>query len=109
MPDALWLLLAALLSLVGMAWLALAKEAHWKQAMSGSDRAGKTGASPRHGLQATGAAGLVLSLLVCLQADSPAMAILVWVMLMAVGATGVALILAWRPRWLALLACLPGS
>lgn len=98
MSETLWLLLATLLNFVGMAWLALAKDAHWGQVMPGPAR--KAGAARRR-LRVLGSVGLALSLLACLQADPPSMAILEWVMLLAVGVTGVALALARRPRWLA--------
>ncbi|MEZ5702762.1 MAG: DUF3325 family protein [Burkholderiaceae bacterium] len=35
MSDALWLGLAAVLSVSGMAWLALAMEVHWAQVVQG--------------------------------------------------------------------------
>ncbi|MFT3811940.1 MAG: DUF3325 domain-containing protein [Acidovorax sp.] len=92
--------MAAALSFAGMAWLAMAMPVHWAQVRNVHVReAGGT----RRGLQLLGAAALTLSLCACLMADSPAMATLVWVMLMAAAAPGVAMLLARRPRWLRLL------
>ncbi|WP_454689588.1 DUF3325 domain-containing protein [Achromobacter aloeverae] len=100
MPEALWLSLAAVLNLVGMGWLALAKDAHWAQAMQ---RPPKTAAAVRRPLRRIGAAALVLSFLCCLMADPPSMAVLVWTMLLAGAAIFVALTLTWRARVLGLL------
>ncbi|WP_341645514.1 DUF3325 domain-containing protein [Thauera sp. SDU_THAU2] len=96
MSEALWLMLAAALSFAGMAWLALAMDVHWAQAMP--PPAGKV---RRACLRWLGTAALGSSLLACLAADQPSMAVLTWVMLLAVGSTGVALALARRPRLLA--------
>lgn len=50
-----------------------------------------------------GTLALLASLVLCLMADHPSMAALVWVMLLAFGAACVALLLAWRA---VLLRCL---
>lgn len=101
MSEALWLLLAAALSFSGMAWLALAMEVHWGQVMH---RHADEAQGPRRRLRALGAGALLLSLLACLSADRPSMAVLVWTMLLAGNAVGVAMVLSRRPRWLALWA-----
>lgn len=98
MSEALWLLIAAALNLAGMAWLALAMEVHWGQVMH---RSAQVAVGVRRVLRALGAGALPLSLLACLKADRPSMAVLVWVMLLAASAAAVALVLAYRPRWLA--------
>lgn len=100
MFDALWLVIAALLCVVGMAWLALAMAVHWRQVMHGS--AGDA-TGPRWVLRVMGSTALLLSLLACLRADRPSMAALVWVMLLAGAAVAVAAILAWRARLLRFL------
>jgi hypothetical protein len=100
MSEALWHALAAALALAGMAWLALAMDVHWRQVMH---RPAESAAGTRRLLRALGTLALVLSLLACLRADRPSMAVLVWVMMLAGGALAVALMLAWRPRGLALL------
>lgn len=100
MSEALWLAAAAALALAGMGWLALAMEAHWEQVMLRPP--GAAIGMPRT-LRALGAAAVALALPACLQADQPSMAVLVWVMLLAGSAVAVALLLARRPRWLALL------
>lgn len=97
MSEALWLLLAAVLSFSGMAWLALAMEVHWGQVMH---RHADEALRPRKRLRALGAAALLLSLLVCGAADRPSMAVLVWTMLLAGSALGVGQLLAWRTHWL---------
>ena len=51
-------------------------------------------------LRVLGTAGLLASLELCFAADRPSMAVLVWVMLLAAGATSVAMVLAWCPAWL---------
>lgn len=90
---------ATLAAVLGCAWLALAMEVHWQQVF------GPAPVSPatRRALRILGTAALLLSLGLCLLADRPSMAALVWVMLLAQGALTVALVLAWRPHWLARL------
>ena len=97
MVEALWLIVATVLSVGGMAGLALAMEAHWGQVMR---RPASEAVGARWLLRALGAVALLLALLACLRADRPSMAALVWVMLLAGAALAVALTLAWRPRWL---------
>ena len=48
-------------------------------------------------LRTLGASALVASAALCFLADRPSMAMLVWLMLLSAAATGVALVLAWRP------------
>lgn len=93
MFEALWLTVAIALSLLGMAWLALAMEVHWGQVMLG---AADEAIGTRQALRALGAFSLSLSLLACLSADRPSMAVLVWVMLLACSAVTVAMLLV---RW----------
>ncbi|GAA5232543.1 DUF3325 domain-containing protein [Verticiella sediminum] len=100
MSEALWLALAAVLSVAGMAWLALAMDVHWVQVMG---RPSHDAAGVPRLLRCIGAAALALSLLACLMADAPSMAVLVWVMLLAGAATSIALMLAWRAPALRLL------
>ncbi len=104
MSEAVWLLIAVALSLAGMAWLALAMDAHWGQVMH---RPADAATGTRRVLRALGTLALPLSLLACLMADRPSMAVLVWVMLLAGNATAVALLLSWRPGWLRPLAGRP--
>ena len=100
MFEAWWLAIAAVLSFTGMAWLALAMDAHWGQVMH---RPAVQASGTRRVLRILGSAALSLSLLACLKADYPSMAALVWVMLLAAAASGVALLLVRRPRVLRLL------
>lgn len=98
MPDAFWLAAALLCSVLGMAWQALAMEVHWRQAHGSPWR------SPHERLllRFLGWLALTASLVFCLQADTATMAVLVWMMLLAVAAAGIAFLLGWRPRSLAL-------
>jgi len=98
MPKALLLAAALACSLGGIAWFALAMEVHWQQAL----RTGAPiGARAATALRTLGGAALAASLLLCLRADHPSMAALVWVMSLAASALAVAMLLAWRAHWLA--------
>ncbi|TXS90655.1 DUF3325 family protein [Parahaliea aestuarii] len=92
------LLLATVSCFSGMAWLALAKSAHWRQVRRGASQS----AGAMRGLQVAGSLALLLALWLCLLADAPTMAALVWCMLLAVSAAAVAFTLSWRPHWLRL-------
>jgi len=95
----LLLLPAALASLAGMGWLALAMEDNWQRVHGDVPlRRGKAATLRWLGALAIGAA-----LLLCLRADHPTMAVLVWVMSLSAAALAVTLLLAWRPTWLAWL------
>ena len=90
-----WLLvLEFIIGVAGMAWLALAKLPHWRQ-VTGEEWQ-DTGT--RRVLRFAGGVALAMSLGLCLAADHVSMSFLVWVMTLAAGALGVAIVLAWRPR-----------
>lgn len=94
MPEALYLSAAVLLSLVGMAWLALSMDVHWaqfKQIPLAESH------PPKVILKALGYTALFVSLVVCLVADRPSIAALVWIMLMVGSAVAVAFVLAKKP------------
>lgn len=93
--DNLLLLVAAILCVSGMAWLALAMDVHWKQVHSGAPSAQTVKA-----LRVVGSISLFVSLVCCLLVDHATMASLVWVMLLAGAALTVAFTLSWRPRLL---------
>ena len=97
MPKSLWLLIALLCSVGGIAWLALAMDVHWKQMQGEEAQAGR---ATVWALRALGTGALLVSLLLCLRADHASMAVLVWVMSLAAAALLVAFALAWRPHWL---------
>lgn len=99
MSECLWLLLAFVASLLGMAWLALAMDEHWQQARG----PGLPGAATQRLLRFVAGMALAVSLWACFLADHPSMAPLVWIMSLAVAALLVALLLAWCPRVLAAL------
>jgi hypothetical protein len=98
-PDAVLLVAALLVTELGMGWLALAMDVHWKQVHAGAR-------SPRSAtvLGTVGTAALAASLTLCLLADTATMAVLVWMMLLAVSAATIAFVLSTRPRLLAPLA-----
>lgn len=100
MFETLWLVAAAVLSLAGMAWLALAMEVHWVQVMQD---AADVATRPSKVARALGAFSLGLSLLACSTADRPSMAVLVWVMLQACSAVTVAMLLVRWPKVLRVL------
>ncbi len=97
MVDPLFLLTgAAVAALMGFGWLALGMETHWEQVHQAVPHA--PGRS--RWLRIVGAAGLAVSLSLCLGADHPSMAVLVWLMLLAGAAVSVAMTLSTRPHWL---------
>lgn len=100
MSDAaMYSLLALLLAVLGFAWLALALPNHWRQVHGSVPLAAPQQIALRSGASLM----LGLSLLCCLAGDSPAMAMLLWLMLLGVATLLVALTLSWRAQWLALL------
>lgn len=103
MSDGLILLAAILCAVAGMGWLALAMPVHWEQACGDAPCPPRT----RSALRWLGVLALSVSLGLCLAADHASMAALVWVMVLAGSALSVAFTLAWRARWLGLLAGKP--
>jgi hypothetical protein len=102
--DVLFRSAGFLLTVCGMAWLALAMDAHFRQ-VRGEERLGQGAA---RALRALGVTALAASLILALWIDHGSMAPLVWVMTLTASALVVAMTLAFRPRWLAwLLAWLP--
>jgi hypothetical protein len=91
------LLLAFLLSFVGLALLALAMERHWRQLRVTRPLPKATARL----LRIAGSVALATSLTLCLSVDHASMASLVWIMTLAVSAFVLAMLLAWRPGWLA--------
>jgi hypothetical protein len=100
MPDEFWLCAAFLLTVVGMGWLALAMDVHWKQVYAGAPRSRRAVVVSR----CLGYGALTTSLALCLLADTATMAVLVWMMLLALSAGVIAFLLSWRPGLLAALA-----
>lgn len=99
MPDSVLLVAALVITSAGMGWLALAMDVHWNQVYTGS-RTQRTVVA----LRVLGAVSLFGSLILCLLADTATMAVLVWMMLLAVAAASVAFALSTQPRILAPLA-----
>ena len=98
-PDAVLLGGAALTAVAGVAWFALAMDAHWHQVLGMPQVPPRT----RRMLRLLGGVALAVSLALCMAADHPTMAALVWVMALAGGALVVAFTLSWRPQVLAAL------
>lgn len=96
------LLVAFVVTVAGMGWLALLLEAHWEQVRGAAAPAQSE--SVRWRLRLLGSVALVVSLGLCLKVDHASMAVLVWVMMVAVAALFITLTLTWRARW---LRCLP--
>jgi len=96
---ALLLSLSLLACIAGMGWLALSMPAHAQQVWN-------LVPSPQHTrtLRCSGVVGLIAALMLCIRADHPSMAVLVWCMSLAGAALAVAFALAWRPHWLRALA-----
>lgn len=95
--TAMALAAAAMASVVGMAWLALAMPVHWAQCR-GLPLA--KAHPPQRVLRVMGALALLAALALCLWADRPSIAVLVWVMLQTGSAFAVAFALGKRPAWL---------
>jgi hypothetical protein len=104
MPDALLLMAAFVCSVLGMGWLALAMDTHWNQVRA-------TGRSSRTvlALRVLGWGAMAASLVLCLMADTATMAVLVWMMLLAVAAASIAFVLSVKPGILAPLISFSGS
>ena len=101
MSGSALLSLAFVTGMLGMAWFALAKLPHWRQVTGEEWQHGGT----RSALRFAGSVALAVSLGLCLAADHISMSFLVWTMILAAGALGVAMLLAFRPRtlrWIAL-------
>ncbi|HEX4843644.1 MAG TPA: DUF3325 domain-containing protein [Limnobacter sp.] len=99
MLDALFLSMAAVLSMLGMAWLALSMEVHWAQV---KQIALAQSSPPAVQLRCLACIGLLMSLGACLLADRPSIAVLVWIMLMVGSAVAVAMQLSKFPKLLRL-------
>lgn len=91
------LLLALLAAIAGLGWFALAKARHWRQLRPEYELPPAT----QRNLRVAGTIALGVSLALCLANDHATMASLVFVMLLALAAAIVAMLLAYRPRWLA--------
>lgn len=98
MFEGLLLLVASVLSVLGMVWLALAMDVHWAQArpLPIQDNT-LNNKPPQVALRTAAAVALALCFWVCLLVDRPSIAALVWVMLLIGGALVVAVLLAKRP------------
>lgn len=87
------LLLAPLATLLGLGLLAASMPRHWRQLRAGRSCPAAVTVALRIG----GSAALAVSFALCLARDHPTMAVLVWIMLLAVAAVAIALWLAGRP------------
>lgn len=94
MLKAFFLSGALLCCVIGFAWLALTLEPHWRQ-VRGNQPLPKLMIPV---LRTLGSISLCASLLLCLLADHPSMAVLVWIMALAAAALMVAFTFTWTPR-----------
>lgn len=93
-----WLFVVELLSnVIGLSWIALSMDVHWRQIRGSHPLTARTLLV----LRTLGVLALILSLSLCLRADHASMASLVWIMSLAAAAFSVAFTLTWRPHWLA--------
>jgi hypothetical protein len=100
MAEALLLAAAALCSMAGMGWLAIAMKPHWSQ-VRGSLPLAERGVVT---LRVLGVVALAAALVLCFCANHASMAALVYVMTLTASALVVAFTLAWRPRLLCVFA-----
>ncbi|WP_179105582.1 DUF3325 domain-containing protein [Vreelandella utahensis] len=102
MGDAFLLLAVFGCACIGLAWLALSQNRHWRAIRGGShDRA------PVKRLRVGGALWLVLSLVGALLRDGAHFGVPLWVMALITSGVAVALTLAWSPRCIEVVAVLP--
>ncbi len=94
MLDVAYLGLATLLSLLGMVWLALSMDVHWAQVQQIALAESRP---PKAVLKGLGYLAISVSLVICLFADRPSIAVLVWIMLLVGAAFTVAFVLAKKP------------
>ncbi|MEM6638941.1 MAG: DUF3325 domain-containing protein [Pseudomonadota bacterium] len=92
----MWFLLALLTSAVGLSLLALSQASHWYRVNKSHTR--------RPGVRAVGWVLIGASFIVCIARDGVSLAMLIWPMVTATVSVAVALLLAFRPRWLRSLA-----
>lgn len=97
MLKALLLWAAYLCSVAGWGWVALAMERHWRQLRGAQILPAGTALAMR----TLGIFAMLASLGLCLRADRPSMAALVWVMTLAAAVLTVTFTLSWRPGTLA--------
>ena len=105
MRDEIWLAAALICMLAGMGWLALAMDVHWDQVSGGARRSRRAAIT----LRILGFAAVVSSLVMCLYADTATMAVLVWMMMLAMSAAIITYLLSSRPRALAVLTAFRGT
>lgn len=104
MVEVICWIAAIVITMLGMACLSLSLPNHWRQ-VTGIETS-LPSPSEQLRLRIIGYASLVASLLLCLAADHPSMAVLVWIMLLSLAAKGVASVLTWRQHWFKPLLCL---
>lgn len=90
----MWYGFALLVSLLGMLVLALSLDVHWRQLWA--QPLPKT--TQLKTMRLAGFSSQLLCLLICLKADRPSMAVLVWCLLMTVTALMVSALLCYAPQ-----------
>ena len=100
MLDALGMLLAALLMVIGFGLLALSQERHFETVF------GRAAVSPAELVRRNrivGAFAIAAALPICIHAEGPGFGGLLWVVVMGACAIFIALLLTWKPSWLRIL------
>ena len=93
--------IAATLSLVGFAFLALSQDKHWRTVTSAK------GSAPSKTLvRSSGWTLVFIALVPCIIRDGGAFAALLWPLLLTVCAFSIAMLIAYRPQWLKPIASL---
>lgn len=92
MSEAVWLILAAMLCVLGMTWLAAAMRVHWRQLYPNSKNEPKIKL-----LRSLATLIFIMAAVCCFRADHVSMAVLVWVMLSTVSAFIVSMIFSYAP------------
>ena len=95
MVDALLLVAVFACAYIGLGWLALSQDRHWRTVRGGTP-ASRVVVRLRLG----GALWLVCSLLCALQRDAAHFGVPLWVMALVVSGFAVTLTLTWKPRWI---------
>lgn len=96
MRESALLLLAAAACYFGFACMALSQDRHWQSVMAGLQLKRRLAIR----LRCAGGFALAVGLALALLRDGPSFGSLLWVLLLAAGASAVAFTLSWRAGWL---------
>jgi len=96
MPDWFLLLLAAILNVIAMRFLALSLPVHWKQVFVESEIT----QTKQYGFRIFSSLIFFISLVLFIRADHPTIAVIAWVMSLIVSAIFIAMVLSRNARYL---------